>query len=87
MKMLTRLAIFAGIITLSLTLGACREKGPAEKAGEAIDQTVEDTTEAVEDAVTPDGPVEEAGEEIDEAIDTTKEKASEAKEETEEALK
>lgn len=47
MNILSRFAICAVIITLSLMLGACREKGPAEKAGETIDQTVEDTTDAL----------------------------------------
>lgn len=46
MKMLTRFTIFAVVITLSLMLAACQEKGPAEKAGEAIDETVEDIKDA-----------------------------------------
>lgn len=29
---------------------ACDDKGPAEEAGEAIDDTVEDTGDAIEDA-------------------------------------
>lgn len=29
---------------------ACDDKGPAEEAGEAIDETVEDTGDAIEDA-------------------------------------
>ncbi|MFO7765621.1 MAG: hypothetical protein R6V33_04255 [Pelovirga sp.] len=78
MKILIRLVIFAVVMTLSVMLVSCREKGPAEKAGEAIDQTIQDTKESVEDTVDPDGPVEEAGEEIDEAIETTKEEVEDA---------
>ncbi len=45
------------------TLVSCKEKGPAEKAGEGVDKAVEN----VKDAVDPKGPVEKAGEKIDEA--------------------
>ena len=31
-------------------LAGCEDKGPAEEAGEAIDEAVEDTAEAVEEA-------------------------------------
>ena len=43
---------------------SCREKGPAEKAGESMDKAVEN----VKDAVDPKGPVEKAGEKIDNAL-------------------
>lgn len=42
---------------------SCKEKGPAEKAGESVDEAVEN----VKDAVDPEGPVEKVGEKIDEA--------------------
>lgn len=42
---------------------SCKEKGPAEKAGESIDNAAEN----VKDAVNPKGPVEKAGEKIDDA--------------------
>ncbi|MGE9268079.1 MAG: hypothetical protein ACQKBY_08275 [Verrucomicrobiales bacterium] len=35
---------------VALTLSACEKKGPAEKAGEKIDEAVEDAGDAVEDA-------------------------------------
>jgi hypothetical protein len=31
-------------------VSACEEKGPAEKAGEQIDETVEETGDAIEEA-------------------------------------
>ena len=49
---------FLGFVT------SCKEKGPAEKAGESIDEAIED----VKDAVDPKSPVEKAGEKIDEAL-------------------
>ena len=34
----------------AITLGACDEQGPAEQAGEAVDNAVESAGEAVEEA-------------------------------------
>jgi hypothetical protein len=45
------------LVVLTLAFGAiavvpgCREKGPAEEAGEAIDEAAENVGDAVEDAV------------------------------------
>ncbi len=40
-----------GIVGLpAMMLGGCEEQGPAEKAGEAIDESIQDTKRAVEDA-------------------------------------
>ena len=57
------LAILAVIPFLGF-VSSCKEKGPAEKAGESIDEAIED----VKDAVDPKSPVEKAGEKIDEAL-------------------
>ena len=43
---------------------SCRQKGPAEKAGEGVDKAVE----KVSDAINPKGPVEKAGEKVDKAL-------------------
>jgi hypothetical protein len=43
---------------------SCKEKGPAERAGENVDSAVE----KVKDAVDPKGPVEKAGEKVDKAL-------------------
>ncbi len=43
---------------------SCREKGPAEKAGEKVDSAVD----KVKDTIDPKGPGEKAGEKIDEAL-------------------
>lgn len=52
-------------------LAGCSEKGPAEQAGEKVDQAVEQAKDAVEDAG-QQGPVEEAGEKIDQAVEDVK---------------
>lgn len=87
MKRVIRIGICIMVMTLSLMLVACQEKGPAEKAGESIDRAVENTKDAIDDAVNPKGPAEKTGEAIDDAIETTKEKAREAKKKAEETVK
>lgn len=50
----------------SMSLGVgCVQKGPAERAGENIDEAVED----MQDAVDPPGPAEKAGRSIDRTVD------------------
>lgn len=55
-------------------LAGCGEKGPAEEAGEKIDNAAEQTKDAVEDAG-HQGPAERAGEAIDEKTEQMQEKA------------
>jgi predicted small lipoprotein YifL len=50
MKSLIRFVILIVAMMLSLMLLACQEKGPAEKAGEAIDDAVETTKEKAHEA-------------------------------------
>ena len=52
------------LIPLVAGVSSCKEKGPAEKAGESVDKAVE----KVKDAVDPKGPAEKAGEKVDEAL-------------------
>lgn len=52
-------------LLLALNLG-CEHEGPAEQAGEQIDEAVEKLSQ-------PKDPVEEAGEAIDEAVDEVNE--------------
>lgn len=82
-----RVIPYIALALLSLTLLAGCEEGPAESAGEEIDQAIENGQEMLEDAVeVEEGPAEDAGEEIDEAIEDGQESLEEAAEETEEAL-
>lgn len=47
MKKTTPLALIAAMI---LALGGCEEQGPFEEAGEKIDESIENTENAIEDA-------------------------------------
>lgn len=48
---LLRTALIVGLVGVSpLALSACDEKGPAEKAGEAVDDAARDAKKALEDA-------------------------------------
>ncbi len=60
-----RKAMIGIALTLPLmgALAACDDKGPAEKAGEKVDNAVEN----MKDAVNLKGPAEKAGEKIDDA--------------------
>ena len=65
-----RNAFFAIALSLSVASGgvlACHEKGPMEKAGEKVDQTVDDITHPGE------GPVEKAARKVGEKVDDVKE--------------
>jgi len=46
-----KLTVLLLALTSLITLPACREKGPAEKAGEKIDKTVDDVKDKTKDAV------------------------------------
>jgi hypothetical protein len=73
-KIIPTLLLMAALSLTILTVG-CDSQGPAEKAGEKIDKSIEATKDAVEDAsdkITGKGPVEKAGEEVDEAIEKAK---------------
>ena len=63
---LTRLAGLACVLggVLALGAGCDSEKGPAEKAGEKVDQAAQN----VKDAVSPPGPGEKAGRAADKAL-------------------
>ncbi|MGM0682520.1 MAG: hypothetical protein ACQES8_09950 [Thermodesulfobacteriota bacterium] len=57
-------SIFCGL-TLMACLSACEQEGPAEKAGEKVDQTIEEGQEMMEETAEEAGEkVEEAGEEM-----------------------
>jgi hypothetical protein len=63
-----RFALAFAIIVLALGSTACpQKKGPAEKAGEAIDETVDKLTHPNE------GEIEKAGRKMGEAADDAKE--------------
>jgi hypothetical protein len=51
-------------ISIIAAFASCKPKGPAEKAGEKMDNAIEN----VKDAVDPEGPAENAGEKVDKAL-------------------
>jgi hypothetical protein len=56
------------LAALAFSVVACREEGPAERAGQAIDEAIEDAGEAVEDA----------GEAVEDAAEDARKKTSKA---------
>ncbi|HSM28541.1 MAG TPA: hypothetical protein VK855_10620 [Thioalkalivibrio sp.] len=70
----------AGAITLFLLAG-CSDPGPAEQAGERVDEAVEETEGTVEEAVQeaedtidPPGPAERAGRAVDETAEDVRDR-------------
>ncbi len=55
-------SLLLGVVVLS---AGCESKGPAERAGERVDQGVQ----GVKDAISPPGPAEKAGRAVDKALD------------------
>lgn len=52
------------------TISCDRNKGPAEKAGEKVDQVIEDTSDSVKEAIEDaSDKVEEAAEEVKDEVD------------------
>jgi hypothetical protein len=62
-KKLVAVAIALSLVTLPLA--GCEHEGPAERAGEKVDNAVDKT----KDALDPRGPAEKAGKEVDDALD------------------
>jgi len=48
MKVIFTLTILMVSVAMTLMLTACEKKGPAEKAGEKVDQAVEETKEDIQ---------------------------------------
>ncbi len=58
------LALASAVVAGSLASG-CERQGPMERAGERVDETMDEAGEAVD----PSGPAEDAGERLDEATE------------------
>ncbi len=71
---MTNMRLLSAALALGMAIGGaaitsgCREKGPAEKAGEKVDHAID----KVDDAVNPKGPAEKAGRAVDRAVDDVK---------------
>lgn len=68
--MSNRITILISAVILSTSVGCERGQGPAEQAGEKIDQAVEETRQQVEKAT------EEAGEKLEEAGDRVRQETA-----------
>ncbi len=66
MQWIKKVLFFLALLGLSAVFLACSEQGPAEQAGEQVDETIEDIQEALD----PSGPAERAGRAIDDAIES-----------------
>ena len=49
MKIIRNVMVVLALLSIALATSACPEKGPAEKAGEKIDDAIEKTKEAVKE--------------------------------------
>lgn len=76
----SRITAIAGLVAALSFAGVvgCKEEGPAEKAGRAIDDAAESVQEGVQELGKEDGSLEKAGEAADEAIDKAMEAVQEA---------
>ncbi len=65
MNLLKKLLYFGFLLGVSALFLACSEQGPAERAGEKVDETVE----SIQESLDTEGPAEEAGKKVDEAVE------------------
>jgi predicted small lipoprotein YifL len=64
------LILVTAIALMTIGVTACQEKGPAEKAGEEIDNAAENLGDKVEDATDEAGDkLEEAGDKVEDATE------------------
>lgn len=73
MSTLQKLSVLSAGLLIAAGLFACEQKGPAEKLGAQIDQTVEKAQKKIEEATKPEGPMEKAGRKIDQVVEDTRE--------------
>lgn len=74
-KKIVHTLLFIMSLSLAGLFFGCDSQGTAEKTGETIDQAIENTKDALEEAsdkITGKGPLEKAGEKIDEVIGAKK---------------
>jgi hypothetical protein len=67
-RLLAAALTVAFVVSGATLVSGCREKGPAERAGEKVDRTMD----KIEDKLDPKGPVEKAGRKIDRAVEDAK---------------
>lgn len=76
--MLQRIRLGLLIGALAFVLGGCEEEGPAERAGERLDQSMEDVGDRAEEmGDDTEEAFEDAREEFDESVDEAEEELEE----------
>lgn len=69
-QLLRQLALSLLIGMTALGLAACEEEGPAEQAGESIDESVEEMEQSIDESAEEMGDsMEEMGDEMEQAAD------------------
>jgi hypothetical protein len=69
MSMIKRFLVLLAAAVMAAGLFGCEREGPAERAGERIDETTERGRDRVEDTFERQGPAERTGERMDRAVD------------------
>jgi hypothetical protein len=64
----TALALSLALLVGGGVMTSCKREGPAERAGEKLD----DTANKLKEKINPSGPAEKAGKKIDDAVDDLK---------------
>jgi len=67
-KLTTALMISLAVAVGGTFLSSCKREGPAERAGEKMDKSVDKLKEKID----PSGPAEKAGKKLDDAVDDLK---------------
>ena len=74
--------VVAAMVTMLMVgIIGCEKEGPAERAGEKLDQAAETVKEKAEDVaseIQDEGPAEQLGEKVDETVEEAKERIKEA---------
>jgi hypothetical protein len=67
-KLTTALVFSLAVAVAAALLSSCEREGPAERAGEKMDESIDKLKEKVD----PSGPAEKTGKKIDDAVDDLK---------------
>ena len=75
-RALTRISLIALLMgAFAVGISGCEDEGPAEEAGETVDEAFEETGDTMEEAAeSAEDAAEEAGDELEEAADRVEEK-------------
>jgi hyperosmotically inducible periplasmic protein len=72
------------MVALALGGSACKEEGPAEKAGRKLDEAIDDAADKLRHG--DEGAIEKAGRKIDEAVEDVEDEIEELREDAADAI-